>query len=260
MALAVVSGSYALAQDTEEFSLPVAGLTPGSPFYFLDRLGEFVQDLFTFNPASKVKLQIAFAAERVAEVKFMLEVQGVEAEGLETAQSRLEEHFKKAADLVEAEKAKGNDVSELAAEVVNNFHQQRQAAKEAFDDAKEKFKLDKAELKVQLREAIEAGDEALASEIKQKLEDLELAKDRAEEIKDSTIDAAEDEKDRLLDDLDEEDMASDAEEELEDAEEEFAELESDGDVPEDLRAKYFKLLSEWKAAVAINNWSAARRL
>ncbi|MEK9183862.1 MAG: DUF5667 domain-containing protein, partial [Patescibacteria group bacterium] len=49
-------------------TLPNAGLTPESPFYFLDKLGEALREFFTFNPEGKARLQIAFAAERVAEI------------------------------------------------------------------------------------------------------------------------------------------------------------------------------------------------
>ena len=59
----------ALAQTT----LPGAGLTPESSFYFFDRIGEALQEFFTFNPEAKARLQITFAAERVAEIKIILE-------------------------------------------------------------------------------------------------------------------------------------------------------------------------------------------
>ena len=53
--------------------LPNAGLTPESPFYFFDKLGEALREFFTFNPEGKARLQITFAAERVAEIKVILE-------------------------------------------------------------------------------------------------------------------------------------------------------------------------------------------
>ena len=53
--------------------LPNAGFTPESPFYFLDKFGEALRSFFTFNPEGKARLQITFAAERVAEIKVILE-------------------------------------------------------------------------------------------------------------------------------------------------------------------------------------------
>ena len=66
--------------------LPNAGLTPESSFYFLDRWGEALQRFFTFNPESKARLEITFAAERIAEIKVILETKGVETKGLGIAE------------------------------------------------------------------------------------------------------------------------------------------------------------------------------
>ncbi len=222
-----------VASAQTDDALPSAGLTPESNFYFLDKLGEALREFFTFNPEAKARLNVAFAAERVAEIKVILETKGVEAKGLSVAQARLEANAAKAADLVEKEKARGKDVSKLAGEIVDNFHIQRKAAKQVFDDAKQEFFTKKRELHNQLLAAIEAGDTAAQERIRAELAVIEAAKDEAETKKDAAIAALESEKDRLQDELEEkkreEDQARDeaerADEERKRAEERQQELE-----------------------------------
>ncbi|MEK7075516.1 MAG: DUF5667 domain-containing protein, partial [Patescibacteria group bacterium] len=95
---ATVTGT-AFAQNTQ-VTLPSAGLTPASPFYFLDRLGENLRQFFTFNPEAKAKLQIEFAGERIAEIKIMVEKKGVNAKGLAIAESLLKANVAYAAEIV----------------------------------------------------------------------------------------------------------------------------------------------------------------
>src|SRR3989344_4394366 len=65
-------GGAVFAQSPQA-TLPSAGLTPESNFYFLDKFGEALREFFTFNPEGKARLQITFAAERIAEIKVILE-------------------------------------------------------------------------------------------------------------------------------------------------------------------------------------------
>lgn len=83
----------------EGIVLPSPGLTPASPFYFLDRFGEWISEFFTFNAEGKARLQIKFAWERLAEIQVLIETRGVEAPGLEVARERLSGHLSKATDL-----------------------------------------------------------------------------------------------------------------------------------------------------------------
>lgn len=223
-------GAGVLAQDIE-FKLPKAGITPDSPFYFLDRFGEFLQEFFTFNPEGKAHLQITFAAERIAEIKIILETKGVEAKGLDVAQARLTAHAEKAANIVEEEKEKGKDVAKLAGEIVDNFHLQRKAAKKVFEDVKQEFFTQKEQLHQELLVAIEAGDTEAQERVRSELSQIEATKDEAEAKKDAAILALEAEKDRLHDELEEkkrqEDEARDAAEEAEEAKKEAKERQKE---------------------------------
>jgi len=63
----LLSGT-AYAQDEE---LPDPGITPDSPFYFLDTLGKNVGMFFTFGPEAKARKALQYAEERLAEVQVM---------------------------------------------------------------------------------------------------------------------------------------------------------------------------------------------
>lgn len=208
--------------------LPAPGLTPASPFYFIDRFGEWLQEVLTFKLESKLKLQTELAAERVAEVKILLEIKGVEAKGLEVAQSRLQEHIAKTTDIIEREKQNGKDVGGLAGEAVDNFRNQKKEIKYAFKNAKDDYLIKKRQLQEELRAAIQSKDGAAEENIRQALEGVEIAKEEAEAQKDGVLIALEAEREQLLDDLEEEDLAE---------EEEFENIEEEADIAEDVIEK-----------------------
>src|SRR3972149_2695266 len=145
-----------LAFAHEPVALPNAGLTPESAFYFVDKIGEALREFFTFNPEGKAHLQIDFAAERIAEIKIILETKGVNAKGLEVAQSRLQANIAKAAGIVEGEKSKGKDVSELAKNISEDFDANKEALKQAFKDQERSLEAKEDRQKV-LDEAAEDG-------------------------------------------------------------------------------------------------------
>ncbi len=220
-----------LAEDSIE--LPEAGITPESPFYFLDKAGESIRDFFTFNLEAKARLQVKYAAERLAEIRVMIKEKGIEAKGIKVAQARLESNVARAGEIIEKQKAKGKDVSGFAGEIVDSFHSQRLAAKEIFNQAKEEFLTKKRELHQLLVEAIENGDEAEQARIRAELGAIEAEKDEAEAKKDETITVLEQQKERLRNELkerkrqedDARDQAEEAKEAEEEAEEETEELQ-----------------------------------
>src|SRR3989344_6071549 len=120
-----------------------AGLTPESPFYFLDTIGETFQEFFTFNSESKARLQITFAAERVAEIKVILETKGVEAKGLAIAKARLKKHLDSAAEIVAKQKDKGKDMSNLLKET-DDIDKEVKKLKKEKEEQKELSKLEES--------------------------------------------------------------------------------------------------------------------
>jgi len=62
-------GGTAYAQGEEE--LPDPGITPDSPFYFLDNWGKQIGLAFAFGPEAKAKKALEYAEERLAEAQAM---------------------------------------------------------------------------------------------------------------------------------------------------------------------------------------------
>ena len=61
-------GGTAYAQGEE---LPDPGITPDSPFYFLDNWGKMIGLFLAFGPEAKVKKALEYAEERLAEAQVM---------------------------------------------------------------------------------------------------------------------------------------------------------------------------------------------
>jgi hypothetical protein len=63
-------GGAVFAQDDD---LPDPGITPDSPFYFLDKLGKNIGMFFTFGAEAKAKKALRYAEERLSEARAMAE-------------------------------------------------------------------------------------------------------------------------------------------------------------------------------------------
>jgi len=68
--------------------LPNPGITPDSPFYFLDSWGESIRMFFAFSDEAKAQKHIAHAEEKLAEAKKMAEEGKTDAE--EVAEKKYE--------------------------------------------------------------------------------------------------------------------------------------------------------------------------
>ena len=181
--------------------LPNAGLTPESPFYFLDKFGEAMREFFTFNPEGKARLQITFAAERISEIKVILETKGVEAPGLEVAQSRLRAHLASVATVLDAEKAKGKDVSRLASDLDDKFEGPKSVLKETFKTQKRVFESQEDELKAKIRDARRAGDAAQVEALTRQLAEVKTQKELLEQEGDDQEEALEKEEERIKEEM-----------------------------------------------------------
>src|SRR3989344_3117546 len=166
-----------LAFAHEPVALPNAGLTPESAFYFVDKIGEALREFFTFNPESKAHLQIDFAAERIAEIKIILETKGVNAKGLGVAESRLQANIARVAGIVESEKSKGKDVSELAKSISEDFDANKEALKQAFKAEERSLEAKEDGLKAKIREARRADDTAQVEALVKELGEIKAQKE-----------------------------------------------------------------------------------
>jgi hypothetical protein len=242
--------------------LPSAGLTPESNFYFLDKFGEALREFFTFNPEGKAHLQITFAAERIAEIKVILETKGVEAKGLEVAQSRLQAHLADAATIVVGQKAKGKDVSQLAKELDDEFDAPKTALEQTFKAEKRALETQEKELKGKILEARRAGDTAQVESLVQQLGQVKAQKELLELKEEETEEALEQEEERLEEEME---AKEEAEKAIREAEKEKQEVldeaaEEDITVPAETFGKFDSLLAQAKSAFATSNFQEAKRL
>lgn len=196
---------FSLSAQTGSATTTTAGLTPGNPFYFLDRLGEVISEFLTLNPEAKARLQIRFAAERVAEIAVMLEDKGVNAPGIDVAQSRLEDHLTKASKIVSDEKSKGKDVEELSQELKDEMEVSKEALKQSFEDSKDALEQEHEMVKEQLREAKKNNDTAQIEALTGKASNLEAEKKALELKKEEQEKSLESETEKIGEDVEQED-------------------------------------------------------
>ncbi len=257
---ALLGGSIAFAQSQP--ALPEAGLTPESPFYFLDKLGETLREFFTFNPEGKARLQIDFAAERIAEIKIILETKGVNAKGLEVAESRLQANIAKAAGIVEGEKSKGKDVSELAKSISEDFDANKESLKQAFKDQERSLEAKEDGLKAKIREARRAGDAAQIEALTKELGEIKAQKELLGLKEEEQEEALEREEEKIEREME---KKEDAEKAVKEAEEEKQEVldeaaEEGVSVPAEAFEKFDRLLAQAKELFAKENYVGAKQL
>lgn len=177
---------FVLAQSGP--AAPSAGITPESPLYFFDQLAETLQELFTFSPEGKAHLQITFAAERIAEVKIIMETKGVDAPGIDVARKRLQGHLQGATDVLLSEKSKGNDVSALAGELDDELADSKSVLEQAFEDEKNTLEDGLETLKKRYEAAKRSGNTteatALSDEIAATKAEMKLLETKKEELDD----------------------------------------------------------------------------
>jgi len=207
--LFVLASGTALAQKPQ-VTLPSAGLTPESPFYFLDRLGENLQQFFTFNPEAKAKLQIEFAGERIAEIKIMVEEKGTHTKGIDTAKSLLLANVAQAAEIVDQEKASGKDVTGLSKDIDNQFDAREKLLTQTFLDARARLIAEHLEIRTKLlKEAQTAGDTAQVAELTQQLNDIQNQANDLNDKKDEIKTSLRKEKKKIEENMDQKDQHQD---------------------------------------------------
>ena len=101
-------GGGILAQEAE---LPDPGLTPDSPFYFLEVISEEIGTFFTFGDLKKAERYAVLTAERVAEAKAVVE-KG-KSEFAEKALKRYEDQLNRSLARAERAKIKGISIEKI---------------------------------------------------------------------------------------------------------------------------------------------------
>ncbi|MCR4330792.1 MAG: DUF5667 domain-containing protein [Patescibacteria group bacterium] len=217
--------------NAQTSNMPSAGLTPESALYFFDRLGENLQEFFTFNKEAKAKLQIEFANERIAEIKILIETKGPETKGIEKAKVLLVGNIARAAEIVQEVKSSGEEVSALAKELDDEFDRQEQLLVQTFQEAQKELKEDRlAAVQKLIEEAQKLGDAEQVAGLKAQAEELVLSITALKSVRSDIKESFRSEKRKIEDELDDEDLEEDRQDELtddEDEESEDAELEDE---------------------------------
>jgi len=221
-----------------------------------------LREFFTFNPDGKAHLQITFASERVAEIKVILETKGVEAKGLEVAQSRLQAHLANAATIVVDQKAEGKDVSMLAKELDDEFEGPKTALEQSFKEQERALEAQEKDLKAKIREARLAGDTAQVEALVKQLGEVKAQKELLELKEEEAEEALEREEERIEEEME---AREEAEKAIREAEKEKQEVideaaEEDIAVPTETFGKFDGLLVQAKSALAAGNFVEAKRL
>lgn len=260
-ALALFTSSTAFAQSPQT-TLPSAGLTPESAFYFLDTFGESLREFFTFNPEGKARLHVTFAAERIAEIKVILETKGAEARGLEEAKSRLQAHLATVSTILDDEKTKGKDVSVLASELDDDFDDQKDALKQVFKEQKNVLKEKEAVLKQKIKEARQVGNATQVETLLAELVAVKAEKDALELKEEEHEEALEAEQEKIEREMEDK---TEAEKAIREAEKEKQEMldeaaQEDIAVPTDAFEKFDRLLAQAKELFDRGNYQGAEQL
>ncbi len=256
----------AFAQGTATSTLPVvlpsAGLTPESAFYFFDRMSESLRELFTFSQDAKAKLQIAFASERISEIKDILETKGIEAKGLDVAQARLQANLERVNAILAKQKTDGKDVSVLAKKVDDDFDGPKSALKEAFKTEKRALEVKIKELKAKISEAQLAGNTAQVEALGKELDGLVAQKELLKLKSDKQSEDMDKEEGRLEEQLDDKEEAQKAINEAEKEKQEVMnEAAKDGViVTADAFKKFDQLLSQAKELFTKENYQGSKQL
>ncbi len=214
--IALLLAPIFVSAQTATNTPPVAGLTPQSPFYFVDRLGEFLQELIAFSPETKIRLQVGFAAERIAEIQIEMQDKDVDAKGLSVAQERLEKHLSKASKLVDEEEKRGKDVSHWSEALKGEFEVSKKVLETSFEAAKDSLEDDIEAVKEELELAKKSGDTSKIEAFSQTLSSLKAEKEELETQKEVQKKSLEMEKKRLEDGDDEDEDIADELEDIED--------------------------------------------
>ncbi|MBI5357224.1 hypothetical protein HZB78_06470 [Candidatus Collierbacteria bacterium] len=111
--LTVILNPLSVFANNDLSTLPNPGLTPLNQFYFIDQWSETIQQFFTLGSEAKIKLQFSQIAERIAEMKVVVEIKGAEAPEVENIRNSIQQKLDLIASILSKEQQKGKDAGDL---------------------------------------------------------------------------------------------------------------------------------------------------
>jgi hypothetical protein len=204
----VMASPVFAAVETGE-TLPVEpGITPDSPMYGLDKVGEKLQLAFAFREQRKAELHYRFAQERLSEAEQLVEDN--ETDLIEETMEDYEEELNETENEIEKAVARGQNVTELIEHVTSMTAKHLAVLQKVYDKVPEQAKAsiqhamevsvrkqvgvlahveDGEEIKERVRQEVEnqiAGDD---SQIKEKInESLQQGLNKPEDSENETED------------------------------------------------------------------------
>ena len=128
-------GTGVLAQETE---LPDPGLSPDSPFYFLETIIEEIGTFFTFGDLKKAERYADLAAERLAEAQAVAEKEKPEL--AEKTLARYQRQLGKSITRAERAESKGKNAEEVMAKVGQATSKHLEVLAEVYEKVPEQAK------------------------------------------------------------------------------------------------------------------------
>jgi hypothetical protein len=174
------SGAHA-ATDKE-----LAGLTPDSYFYFLDRLAQWVDLKLTFDPVRKIEKKLQYASEKMAEMKTLKEDNKLDKKTAKSIETDYDTLTADTTNSIDALKSEGKDVAELVKKMEEQSSEHTAKLEEVLNGAPEEAR-DALEHALEVsKRGHERAIEALSKEIEEgNIKEEELGENTKSDIKDS---------------------------------------------------------------------------
>lgn len=132
----------------ENLDLPNPGLTPDSPFYFLDTFWEKTILFFTFSSEKKAEKALSYAKEKIAEIKVMAEKNKTQA--FKKANDNYQEFLNIADQEIKKVEKQGKNIERLSILITENILNHQEVLIEIFEKVPN-------EAKTAIEKAIEAS-------------------------------------------------------------------------------------------------------
>lgn len=161
-----------IAAGTTAFAAASQNSLPGETLYPVKILTENARTSLALSPMTKAKLESEFATQRVLEVRTILENNGSGHGQIDIAMDLLRQNTERAAEIIETEKSKGNDVSDLAEFINDDFNKNREELDDILEKRNAAINKQQKKIKTQISSVNQSGDTAQADMLAKQLKNI----------------------------------------------------------------------------------------